>query len=95
MTTSLFEKYEIRRKKYKPGSIWVEKGKFHTVRKLIILSDEEVKTRRIFRIYIDPMPENNVTFKVLETSIRCNDLDVNKIVSWSKDYMENNYEPLS
>jgi len=95
MTTSLFEKYEIRRKKYKPGSIWVEKGKFHTVKKLIILSNEEVQPDEVYKLYTDNNPKNNVIFKVLESSGRTTDLAANKIVSWSKDYMENNYEPLS
>jgi hypothetical protein len=95
MTASLFEKYEIRRKKYKPGTIWLEKCKVHTVKKLIILSNGEVQPDKVYKLYTDNDLKNNVTFKVLESSHRDNDLDVNKIVSWSKDYMENNYEPLS
>ncbi len=97
MTTSLFEKYEIRRKKYKPGSIWVEKRKVHTVKKLIILSNEEVQPDEVYKLYTDNNPKNNVTFKVLESSARTDteDLATNKIASWSKFYMEENYEPLS
>jgi len=100
MTTSLFEKYEIRRKKYKPGTIWLEKRKVHTVKKLIILSNEEVQPDEVYKLYTDNNPKNNVIFKVLESSVlessgRNTDLAANRIVSWSKFYMEDDYEPLS
>jgi len=89
MTTSFFQQYEQRRKRYKPGAIWVDKGG-HIVQKLQIIDrsklSPEIKVEELYQT------GDTISFEVLETAYESKRLARGTIANWSKDYMEYNYE---
>jgi hypothetical protein len=96
MTATLFEKYEIHRKRYKPGTIWKDKGR-HRVKELRVLSKIDVARSQVMDLDIwghpvdPPDPSKNVVFVITKSlDINC----VGKFIRWSKSYMEDNYEPV-
>jgi hypothetical protein len=93
MTLSLFQKYELRKNRYKPGTVWIDKESYHTVRILQILALYEYEgVSDVFRLY---QGESNLFFRVLKSSgYRGGSLCKDTIVSWSTEYMEQYYEPL-
>jgi len=92
MTTSFFQQYEQRRKRYNPGAIWVDKYDHHTVRRLQIIDKSKLSPKiRVEKLYQSGV---SISFEVLETNGESNRLAKGKIVNWSKDYMEDNYEVL-
>jgi hypothetical protein len=91
MTTSFFQQYEQRRKRYKPGAIWVDKGR-HIVKKLQIIDrsklSPEIKVEELYQTGV------TISFRVLEARHGDSRLSPGVIGDWSKVYMENNYEVL-
>jgi hypothetical protein len=88
---SYFQQYEQRRKRYEPGTIWVDKGR-HTVQKLQIIDrsklSPEIKVEELYQSGV------TITFQVLEALWPHSRLSPGTITNWSKDYMEYNYEVL-
>jgi hypothetical protein len=90
MTLTYFQQYEQRRKRYKPGAIWVDKGR-HTVRKLQIIDKSKLSPEiKILEIYQWGV---TITFLVLETLWSDSRLSAGTIANWSRAYMEENYCP--
>lgn len=90
-TLSLFQKYELRKNRFAPGTVWEEKELLHTVRRLQILAPYEYEgVSNIYRLYLG---ERNVFFRVLlSTDFPFERLAKDVIASWSEEYMEKNYE---
>jgi len=89
MTLSLFQKYELRKAKFKPGSIWRDKGN-HTIKELMIVSNLE-SDEYVYEMY---KGTSNITFRILD-SLMGNAgavVSIGKLISWSTEYMERNYE---
>ena len=97
MTATLFEKYETRRNAYKPGAKWRDKGG-HLVKEVQVLSaKEQEELQHKIHFYndteFDTVSGPQVVFKILKSSSYSYTLSEGKIVSWSKEYMEDGYEP--
>jgi hypothetical protein len=99
MTATLFEKYEIHRKMYKPGTIWKDKGK-HIVKELRVLSDIDVTQSQVTDLgfwghSLNPTDQSkSVVFVVTKSQDRRGRLSEGKFVRWSKSYMEDCYDPV-
>jgi hypothetical protein len=91
MSLTFFQQYEQRRKRYEPGTIWVDKGR-HTVQKLQIIDrsklSPEIKVEELYQTGV------TISFRVLEVRYEGSRLSSGVIGDWSKDYMEDNYEVL-
>lgn len=92
--TTLFEKYELRRNKYNPGVYWRDTPLgYHTIKELVTVSESQVKGKSVRKLFTSGNPSNNVTFMVTASSHTPHEeLGPGKYVSWSKEYMEKNYE---
>jgi hypothetical protein len=90
MTLSLFQKYELRKTRFAPGSVWRAKGG-HTVRKLQIVDPSEIdRARRVYRIMQE---ERNVMFRILKSEVGDYvPLGRGELASWGEVYMEEHYE---
>ena len=88
-TLSLFQKYELRKAKFKPGSVWRDKGS-HTIKELMIVSSLGLN-EYMYEMY---QGESNITFRILDSLHGRNGavLSIGKLASWSTEYMEKNYE---
>lgn len=99
MTATLFEKYEIHRRMYKPGTIWKDKGG-HTVKELRILSSYDVALSQVtdLEFWEDPFDSTDksktVVFVITKSQDNRGRLSVGKFVRWSKSYMEDCYVPV-
>lgn len=92
--TTLFEKYELQRTRYNPGVYWRDTPRgCHTVKELVIVPESQVKGKFVRKLFTSSVPSNNVIF-IVTTSVSSSDEDLGpgKYVSWSKEYMEKNYE---
>ena len=66
MTTSFFQQYEQRRKRYEPGTIWADKGA-HTVRQLQIIDKSKLSPEtRIVELYQSGV---TITFSSIKSSM--------------------------
>ena len=92
MTLSLFQKYELRKAKFKPGSIWRDKWS-HTIKELMIVSSLGLNES----VYQMIQGESQITFRVLDSVFGHGGgiLSIGKLVSWTPTYMEQNYELVS
>lgn len=91
-TLSLFQKYELRKAKFKPGTIWRDKGS-HTVKELMIVSSLGLNES----VYQMLQGESNITFRILDSVLGYGGgfLSIGRLVSWTPEYMEQNYELVS
>ena len=98
MTATLFELYERRKIGYKPGMKWKDKGG-HLVKEVEILSQEEVDSLGN-SVYVYRDSEYNtskpplVTFRILDSGAWGRSMGNGQIVVWSKEYMDDFYEPI-
>lgn len=92
---NLFEKYEKNRSRFKPGTIWRDKGS-HMVKELVIVSDINPTTRPYHMVTdYDSTNGNRVFFRVIRSQYNSKDnLGLGRYVSWDKKYMEDCYEPV-
>ena len=92
MTLSLFQKYELRKARFNPGSIWRDKGG-HTIKELMIVSNLGLN-ESVYDMY---QGESNITFRVLDSVFGHGGgvMSIGKLVSWTPKYMEQNYELVS
>lgn len=92
--TTLFEKYELRRTRYNPGVYWRDTPLgYHTIKELVTVSESQVKGKFVRKLFTSSIPSNNVTFMVtVSSSSSKENLGPGRYVSWSKEYMEKNYE---
>lgn len=90
-TLSLFQKYELRKNRFAPGTIWVETVQYYTVKRLQILAPYEYDgVSDIYRLYPGG---RNVIFRVIDSSdFSFGRLAKDAIASWSERYMDQNYE---
>ena len=96
MALSLFEKYEIQRKAYKPGIIWEAKNKDGlAIYKLEIVHQEFAVGNPLYQGAVYPRYEgNNVYFRVIECAPSRQSRVLNNLYSWPTGYMESLYHPL-
>jgi hypothetical protein len=88
---SYFQQYEQRRKRFEPGTIWVDKS-WHTVKKLQIIDRSKLSPKiKVEKLY---QTGDTISFRILETGHKSNRLLPGVICNWSKVYMEENYEVL-
>jgi hypothetical protein len=101
MTLSLFQKYELRKVRFNPGSIWRAKAGY-TVQELEILPKDTPDVV----VYddadeMDFSGKNLVPFLIIESSSShpswggVSRLNRGRKLSWSERYMEQNYELVS
>jgi hypothetical protein len=91
--TTLFEKYELQRKRYSPGMYWRTEN-FNVIKELVIVPIPKVKVRNFMSLYCSPNWSDNVMVMVT-ISIEPPDLNLGpgNYIYWSKEYMEYNYKP--
>jgi hypothetical protein len=90
-TLSLFQKYELRKNRFAPGTVWVQVFRGHIVKRLQILAPYEYEG--VSDIYCLYQRERNVIFRVIDSSdFSFEELSKDTIVSWSEHYMERHYE---
>lgn len=98
MTATFFELYERRKIGYKPGMKWKDKGG-HLVKEVEILSQDEADSLGN-SVYVyndsdyDTVKPPLVTFRILRSSSWGRLLGEDQIVAWSKEYMDDFYEPI-
>lgn len=92
---NLFEKYEKNRSRFKPGTIWRDKGG-RMVKELVIVSDNNPTTRPYHMItWYDSTNGDRVTFRIMRSRYRhVERLGEGSYASWDKKYMEDCYEPV-
>jgi hypothetical protein len=92
---NLFEKYEEYRLRFKPGTIWRDKGS-HMVKELEIVSNDNLKIRPYHMSTAHDLTNGNrVTFRIIRSAYSSeNTLGKGNYASWDKKYMEHNYEPI-
>ena len=95
MTSSLFQQYEVYKTRYNPGIIWVDKSA-HTVKKLKIIDYVPEGSFYNFRDHgfreDDYLDSPLVYFEILESGTSMGRLAGGKLVAWSQQYMEENYQ---
>ena len=90
MNSTLFEQYEAQRNRYKPGTIWKDKGS--CLIKRLVLIERPSSLMGICHMH-GTTREDLLFFEVLSSdAVRDEDLFPGKIVSWAKPYMELQYE---
>lgn len=90
MSLSLFEKYELRRNKFKPGSVWIDMG-HHIIKELEIVKRVDIpKDKQIFKMFLN---NDNIFFKIKRSS-HSGEYSPGEYCCWSIDYMTNNYKPM-
>lgn len=96
MTLTLFEKYEIRRKKYFPGTRWKTKSGTTTIIELVILP-RDTPNIQVYSAWdeIDDSEERLIKFRIVKSEARlAHYLTSGNSLSWSEQYMEAYYEPI-
>ena len=88
-TLSLFQKYELRKNKFKPGAVWVQLYRGHIVKRIQIINPPDNNDY----IHCVFSGQRNIIFRILESSDHpggslCKDT----IASWGESYMERHYE---
>jgi hypothetical protein len=96
MTTSFFQQYEQRRKRFEPGVIWMAKAAY-TVQKLEILP-KDTSNVLVYNDFDekDTSGENLVPFLITKSASynKSSILKSGCKLSWSKQYMEEHYKPI-
>lgn len=90
MTATLFEKYETRRKRFTPGSIWIDKGA-HSIKELQIVTVLDIpKTKNVYRMFCG---KYNVYFKITKSVEGSGSrYSPGEYGCWNEEYMEYNYK---
>jgi hypothetical protein len=90
-TLSIFQKYELRKNRFAPGTVWVQVFRGHIVKRLQILAPYEYEG--VSDIYCLYSGQRNIIFRVLDSShYPGGSLCRNTIASWDEHYMERHYE---